>query len=62
MFASPQVQSALLDMFGVKCNTIVSVSGVYVQDYEGENPGIYDGTVISDEEAYCGRRSVKNPV
>ena len=55
------MQSALLDMFSVKCSTVGSVSGKYVQDYEGESTGIVDGEVIKDEEPYCDRWSVKNP-
>ena len=60
-FRFHQMQSALLDMFSVKCKTVGSVSGVYVQDYERGSPGIADGVVINDEEPYCGRRSVRNP-
>ncbi|XP_071793632.1 fibrocystin-L-like isoform X1 [Asterias amurensis] len=56
-----EMQNALLDMFSVKCSTVGSVSGKYVQDYEGESTGIVDGEVIKDEEPYCDRWSVKNP-
>ncbi|XP_071792804.1 fibrocystin-L-like isoform X2 [Asterias amurensis] len=56
-----EMKSALLDMFSVKCKTVGSVSGVYVQDYERNPPGIADGEVINDEEPYCDRWSVRNP-